>query len=96
MALTKEDLQAIGDLIDGKLAPMRADIVELRDNLDAIRNSVVIIELEQLPRIAAALEGVMISTEKNAIQDKRISVLENTVEDHDDRIFVLEQAVKAQ
>ena len=88
MALTKEDLQAIGALVDSKLKP-------IREEMQVIRTSQLKVELEQYPRIGAALDGVVGGIEKNAEQDKRIFVLENKVEHHDNRIIALEYAAKA-
>lgn len=43
MALTKEDLQAISELmdqkLDQKLAPIQADIAELKESVEEIRDS---------------------------------------------------------
>lgn len=39
MALTKEDLQAIGELMDQKLAPIQADIAGMKDNIEELKES---------------------------------------------------------
>ena len=71
----------------------RMDAVE--KGQEVIRTSQLKVELEQYPRIAAALDGFAVSTEKNAEQDRRISALENSTDVHDTRIWALEQIVKA-
>jgi len=88
MALTKEDLQAIGALIDSKLEPIKADQA-------VIRKSQLKVELEQYPRITAALDGVQAGIDKNRAQDSQIYILEDKVENHDDRIIALELTAKA-
>jgi len=98
MSLTKEDLQAIGSLIQKEikqeLVPVINRLDSLEENQDIIRNAVLRMELEHLPRITAALDGVVAGIEKNKEQDRRLSVLEGTVETHDHKIAALEYAVK--
>ena len=109
MSLTKEDLRAIGALIsnrlDEKLTPinerldtvdkrldtMQADIAELKYGVDHVRGSVVVIENEHGRKINSIYEGYMDTQRKT----DRIQPLEETVEDHDARIWALEQVVKA-
>jgi len=106
MALTKEDLQAIRDLmreeITAETGPIKADIAELKaDNVElkadqaVIRKSQLKVELEQFPKIKAALDGMDVGKDKNFEQDRRLVILEDKVESHDDRIISLELAAKA-
>ena len=83
MALTKEDLQAIQALLE-----------PIKEELKVVHTSQLKVELEQYPRIAAALDGFAVSTQKNVEQDRRISALEKTQDNHDTRIWALEQVVK--
>jgi len=127
MALTKEDLQAIGELMDAKLEPInkRLDgmdarlggmdarfdgmdkrLTSLEDTMAAVinsqkdiresqnitRDSQLRVELEQFPRIAAALDGNKSNADKNREQDRRIAGIESVIDDHSIRIFALEQA----
>jgi len=101
--MDKETLQAISDMMDSKLSlalePIRTDIAalkqgqaELKESLQLVRISQLKVELEQYPRIAAALDGVVAGIEKNEAQDDRILTLENKTENHNNRIVALEYA----
>lgn len=101
MALTKEDLQAIGALmeverehtrrmIQEETAPLVARLDSVEEKLETVRNSQMKVELEQFPRIAAALEGVSGVNEKFHRLDK----LEDKQEDHGNRILALEYALE--
>jgi hypothetical protein len=112
VALTKEDLQAIGALfeterehtsrmIDSKLEPIKADISELKqrlvnveENQDAIRQSQLIVENIQFPRIQSALDGFAVSVDKDKEQDKRITGLERKTEQHDIRLYAVENKIQ--
>ena len=39
MALTKEDLQAISDLMDSKLEPIKADIAQIKEDTGVTRET---------------------------------------------------------
>ena len=131
MALTKEDLQAIGTLMDGKLSgalepinnrldkmdarfdkvDARLDTLEgkvevvrqyqlkvdarldtLEERVEVVRQSQLNVELTELPRIAAALDGYSIARDKNKQQDERITYLERKADNHDMRLGALEMA----
>ena len=108
MALTKEDLQAFGALMDSKLEPInsrldkmdsRFDNVETRldtleEKVEVVRLSQLNVELTELPRIAVALDGYSLARDKNEQQDERIVFLEKKTDSHDMRLFSLEHAVK--
>lgn len=94
MALTKEDLQAIGALMDSKLEPINNRLEALEESQQAIRTSQLRVELEQYPRIASALDGVVGGIEKNKEQDERIVILERKADNHDTRIYALEASMK--
>ena len=94
MTLTKDDLQAIQGLltpINSRLDSMDSRLDSLEESQTAIRKSILKIELEQLPRITAALDGVASGMEKNKEQDRRLFIVEDRVEEHDHRIVALER-----
>ena len=91
MALTKEDLQAIQALLE----PINNRLDTLEEKVDVVRQSQLNVELTELPRIAAALDGVIVAAEKNKAQDERISFVEGKLDYHGDRISSLELALKA-
>lgn len=66
----------------------------LEEGQQVIRDSQLKVELEQFPRIAAALDGFANSEKKNEEQDQRISAIARDVDKHDTRIWTLEQRVK--
>ena len=140
MALTKEDLQAIGALMDSKLtnalepinerlgnleqgqsqliqgqanleqrqttleqkqsqliqgqANLEQKQADLEEMLQLIRASQLKVELEQYPRIAAALEGVTGGVQKDKEQDARIAYLEKKTDLHDARLHFAETQIK--
>ena len=61
MALTKEDLQAIGELIDNKLEPIRDELGSVKGQLGEVHTRLVSVELTQenkiLPSIQLLAEG---------------------------------------
>jgi len=98
MSLTKEDLQAIQAL----LAPIQADISGLKagqsaiqEDVSDIKQRVVKIEITQentvMPNIQLAYEGIGGINERLS----KLDMIEAKQEAHDDRIWALEQAVKA-
>ena len=110
MALTKEDLQAIGALMDSKLSGALEPINNRLDKMDArldkmdtrldvleekvevLRQSQLNVELIELPRIAAAMDGYSVARDKNEQQDERIAFLERKADSHDMRLGALEMA----
>jgi len=129
MTLTKEDLQAIGQLMDNKLmsalesvnarldsmqydisnmqgdisnmqdsvsglkegqAKMEAQMSTMEESLQIVRSSQINVELIELPKIGAAMDGYKAAHDKNQAQDKRIAALEDMMDRHDTRIGVLE------
>ena len=108
MALTKEDLQAIGTLMDSKLEPIKADIAGLKADVEelkaghqrleesqqVIRRSQLAFELEHLPKIGLALDGVIGGVQRDMLQEDRIAYLEKKTGIHDVRLYTLERAAK--
>ena len=100
-AAIKDDITELkGDMSEG-FSTIKGDIMEINKRLDALeRNQEVTkasqlrTELEQYPRIAGALDGVIAAMKKNEAQDERISILDNTVKKHDVRITKLEFAME--
>lgn len=85
MSLTKEDLQAIGDLIDSKL---NAAIASSEERM--VRQFGVIIESKVVKELKTIQEGITGWNDRN----HQIDRLEYEVEEHDHRIFALEQVAK--
>ena len=103
MALTKEDLQAISELLspinarldgmDKRFDNMDKQLAEIREEHEVIRSSQLLVELVEFPRIAAALEGASSALSKNKEQDADIDMLKSTAENHEIRIWGLEHSV---
>jgi predicted RNase H-like nuclease (RuvC/YqgF family) len=107
--LTDEDFQALGKLMDDKLedklAPIRADISSLTQrvismeekteqtnrNVRKLNQSVVVLEKEVRHDFKIIRENSGNWNERN----RQIDLLQKTQEDHHDRIWALEQVVKA-
>jgi len=66
----------------------------LRETVDNVKLSQQRVELEQFPKIAAALDGWKGNVEKAGEHNERITYLEKKTDIHDTRLFSLEQAVK--
>jgi uncharacterized protein YdcH (DUF465 family) len=108
MALTKEDLQAIEQVfdkkMDEKLGPIntRLDTMDARQDtmntrLDTMRDSIDTLKQDMAhhnhyvePLLKTVSDGIIDLQRNYARFDK----LDAEVEDHDNRIFALEQAVK--
>jgi hypothetical protein len=84
MALTKEDLQAIGALLDTKLD---GALDSIRADLDKLNQTVARIEVDHGQKLGA-LYDAHIDTVRNATT---IQELEAKLDDHDARLFALEQ-----
>ncbi|MCL2488085.1 MAG: hypothetical protein FWE80_05310 [Oscillospiraceae bacterium] len=85
----KQLLDAIGQMMDERLAPIQDDISGLKRELEHVRHSVVVIENVHGEKIDALLDGMAGIRERFDRQDK----LELHVREHDERIFALEQVV---
>lgn len=79
MALTKEDLQAIAELTR----------VVVKEELAAVKSDVAKID-KIVPKIDGLYESVVGTGEKF----NRLDLLEKKVEDHDHRIFAVEEKLK--
>ena len=78
-----------------RLDSLEARLESVEENQALIHRSLLKIENEQLPRISAALDGVVSGTDKNKEQDRRICILEDKVDGHNDRIISLEYVARA-
>ena len=78
MALSKEDLQAISELLDAKLEA----------KLEPLHQRIATMESATLKKLDLLTESIGHVNERYAQLDK----VEKTVENHGDRIFALEQA----
>ena len=106
MAEKIDKLEALTAKLEQGQLEMRSDIKTLKsdaqaakfhmstanERLDTMKNSILRIEMEHLPKIQAALDGSVTAIEHNKEQDKRIRVLENKTDRHDVEIFGLQQA----
>jgi polyhydroxyalkanoate synthesis regulator phasin len=104
MALTREDLQAIGALMDDKLEPinsrldkleqgqneMKSDISRLDQNVGRLNQSVVVLESKLERDFEIIKEGIGGWTERNRQIDKQGA----EIEELDHRVWALEQVVK--
>jgi len=92
----KQDaFEAKQDAFEERLDHFEERLDRVEEILQTVHESQVRVELEWLPKIGLALDAISASIEKNTEQDKRISVLENTTQNHSNRIFALEQISKA-
>ena len=82
------------DKVDARLDKVDARLDTLEEKVDVVRQSQLNIELTELPRIAVALDGYSLARDKNEQQDERIVFLEKKTDNHDMRLFSLEQTVK--
>ena len=89
-------LDGMGKRLDGmdkRLESVEDILAGVIDEQKIIRESQLRVELEQFPRITAALDGNKSNEDKNKEQDKRLAGIESVVDEHSIRIFALEQAV---
>jgi hypothetical protein len=103
MALTKEDLQAIRDMMKIELEPinrrldgMQDNIATLKEGQEVIRKSQLRVENEELPKIGAAIDGFYTNKDRSDQLEERILFLEKKADIHDTRLFVLERDIKAE
>ncbi len=97
MALTKEDLQAIAQIVKAETGPinqrldtMQADIVTLQGEMRKLNQTVARIENDHGKKIDM-LYDAHVDTMRNVAT---IKTLHDKVDDHDHRLFALELAVK--
>ena len=101
MALTKDDLNEIKKLLDpidnrvysheARMDRLEARMDRLEEMLQSVHDSQLRMELEWQPRINLALEAIANLLEHDKEQDRRISRLEHTAENHEPRIMALER-----
>ena len=72
----------------------QADVIkrlsELEESQNVIRDSQLLLELKEIPKIQFALEGVVSSTNRGEDNEKRITQLEGKTENLDLRVFAVE------
>ena len=99
-AAVKEEIEPINSRLDAleprlnALEP-RLDALEqgqknLEETLEAVKISQMRFEMVHLPKIQAALDGVVGANEKL----HKVEKLDSKVENHDNRILALEQVIK--
>ena len=69
---------------------MQSDMSAMKESLEVVRESVINIELNELPKIQAALDGVVSATEKGRDNEIRIAQLERKTENLEIRIYAAE------
>ena len=89
MSLTKEDLQAIRELMREEI---KAEVEPIKEQLQVVRDSQLLVEYEKFPEIQAALDGLKSGQERDDFLDSRVTFLEAKAEDADKRLFALECA----
>ena len=75
-------------------AKLEQKVDTLEERLQVVRDSQLNVELKELPRIAAALDGYRANRETAEQHNERITYLEKEVGGQDIRLFALEQAAK--
>jgi tetrahydromethanopterin S-methyltransferase subunit G len=94
MALTKEDLQAIGALMDNKLTTALEPISERLDTIegkqDALSSDIATLNHQIIPQLKIMQEGL------DGVQGKfnRLDRLETKVENIQDRLFAVEEVLR--
>jgi peptidoglycan hydrolase CwlO-like protein len=90
-------INSMGELMDGKLEPIKADISEMKGNIDYLQGDVSALKKDMVkhnhfvePQLKLIHEGIEGLQERYNQVDK----IENKVDDHGHRIFALEQVVK--
>ena len=85
--LDKSDLQAIAELMDLKLEPIKEQLAEVRD---VATRAALIQENETLPKIQ-----LMYESQKSMIEEhKRLDKIEAKIEVLQDDVFALKETVK--
>jgi len=80
------------DGIDTRLDGIDLRLDELEEAVHVVRDSQLLIEHEQYPRIQAALDGLACSEDRDHLLDERVTFLESKDLEHDKRLLVLERA----
>lgn len=90
MALTQEDLQAIAELMDRKLEAEREHTSRMMDEkLEPIKADVAKID-KLIPKVNGLYESIVGTGEKF----NRLDLVESKVDDHDHRLFAVEEQLK--
>jgi len=100
LAILEKMQSDISDLKQGqadtnaRLNRVEKDVQSVKQDVQAVKISQMRTELEQYPRISAALDGFLVNRDRVNAQDERIVFLEKKTTDHDVRIFGLERITK--
>ena len=96
-----EKMQGDISAMQSGISVMQGDIISIKNRLDAVEESQEVmrasqlkVELEQYPKISAALDGFFANRDKNDQHGERIAFLEKKTDIHDVRIGALELKVK--
>ena len=78
----------------GKISEIQKQIIELQKETRSISRSVAIIEHEHGDKLKALFDAFTTHTEKIEQQDKRISLCENKLENHESKLYYLKSKVQ--
>ena len=100
----KKQLEEIPKIKEELIPTMQQDILqikeilkeipEIKQELRNISGSVARIEVEHGEKLAILFDAFKVNTEKIEEQDKRITKCENTIEKHDDQIYILNSKIQ--
>ena len=82
------------DSIQNQILEMQGQISELQKETKSISRSVAIIEHDHGQKLDALFDAFKMNNEKIEKQEKRISLYERKIEQHDDDIFYLKNKVQ--
>jgi len=87
------DMQGKIDSMQSDIGSLKSDVSSLQDGLQQVRTSQLKVELEQYPRINAAIDGVLGNIQKDEELNARVSYLEKKTDIHDTRLYSLESKI---
>ena len=70
-------------------------VEDMQEMLTAVKNSQQRVELIEIPKLNALMDGYGLLSTKDKRQDERLDILETKTENHDVRVFSLESEAKA-
>ena len=86
MALTKDDLQAIGALLE----PINARLDDIEEKLEVVRVSQLNIENKYLPKIQVSLDAYVQSQDQYRRIEGYMEITDDKLDDHEARLTLLE------
>ncbi|MDO5344792.1 MAG: hypothetical protein Q4E91_03510 [Lachnospiraceae bacterium] len=86
MSLTREDLQAIAELMDEKLEPLKKDFTDLKSDVSSLQSDVSEIKLIVNKNYSLTEEFYVKQKEANTEAKDRIKVITGELEMHNEQI----------